>query len=125
MSSEALTVPWWSDPATRNKSSQLRHDQLGVHPGPRNAIQDPIVGRGIETPKARFADVSQPRAKLVAQQPKQSKHHVTDPGRIRHDFHRPQPRLVFQQAIEDVHRIAQRPGMTMAWKPVNWSEVKL
>ena len=39
MSSEALTVPWCSDPATRNKSSQLRAIRLRVYTGPRNRIQ--------------------------------------------------------------------------------------
>ena len=110
MSSEALTVPWWSEPATRNKSSQLRAISCGVHAGPRDAIQDPIVGPRIEAPELRLADVGQARAELIAEQPKQAKDHITDPGGIGHDFHRPQTRLVFQEAIEDEHRIAEGPG---------------
>ena len=110
MSSEALTVPCCSEPATRNKSSQFRTISSVFTRDRAMAIQDPIVGRGIETPEAGFSDVRQPGAELVAQQPEQAEDHVTDPSRVGHDLHRAQLRLVLQQAIEDEHRIAQRAG---------------
>ena len=57
MSSDALTVPCWSDPATRNKSSQLRVISVVFTRDRAMAVQDPVVGRGIETPEPRFANV--------------------------------------------------------------------
>jgi len=80
---------------------------------------------GSRRPKPRFTDIGQSWAELVAKQPEQAKDDLADPSGIGHDFYRSESGLMFEEAIQDVHRIAEVPGMTMAWKPVNWSEVKL
>jgi hypothetical protein len=109
MSSDALTVPWWRDPATRSKSSQFRRISLVGTRERAMLFKTPVIGAGIEAPELRFPNISQAWTKLVAQQPKQAKHHITDTGRICHDLHRPQLCLVFQEAIEDIHGITQGP----------------
>jgi hypothetical protein len=83
-------------------------NQWDGHAGSGNGIQTPIIGRRIHPPKAGFADIGQPGAELVAEEPKQAEDDITDPGGIRHDFDRLELGLVFEEAIQDGHRIAER-----------------
>src|SRR5258705_537105 len=58
-----------------------------MHLSPGDGVQNTIISRGIETPKPRFANVREARAELVAQEPEQSAHDITDTGGVRHDAH--------------------------------------
>ena len=46
-----------------------RHE-FGIRTGTGNAIEDAIVGRGVESPKLGFANIGHPRTELVPQEPK-------------------------------------------------------
>ena len=82
-------------------------NQFGVDPGARDGVEDPVVSLGITTSKLCFANIGQAWAKLIAQEPKQSKHHITHPSGIGHDFQRSQSRPMFQKPIQDIHRIPE------------------
>ena len=62
----------------------------------------------IEAPAPGRTDIGKPGL-LVPQEPEYTKDDVTRAGGVCHDFEGPPARLLFQQTIEDEHRIPQRP----------------
>ena len=92
-------------------------DQFGVDAVPRQAVHRPVIGGVVDAPEPGLADVGEPGAELVAQEPEQAENDVAGPRRIGHDFQGAQARLLFQQTFQDEQRIAERTGEDDAVEP--------
>ena len=71
-------------------------------------FERPVVGLRVHPPEPGLAEVGQPGAELVAQQPEQAEDQVAVAGRVAHDLVRAQAGLLLQQAFEDEQRVAER-----------------
>jgi len=72
----------------------------------RHIIQHTVIGLGIDTPEPGATDIGKTGTELKPQQPEQPQDDLTAPGRIRHQLHRPQAGLVFEQSLQDKQRVA-------------------
>lgn len=107
MSSEALTVPIWSDP---EDVVPARSDGLRLHLMARDLVQRSVVGFRVEALESRPPDIRKARTELVAEEPEQAEDDVARAGGVRHDLGGPEAGLLLKEAVEDENRIAQRSG---------------
>src|SRR4051812_6410077 len=76
MMAPAWILPSLSDPTRRSRSSQFQLDELDIDAMAREAVEYAVVGGSVDAPETGVADVCEPWAELVAQEPKQSEHRV-------------------------------------------------
>ena len=84
---------------------------------PCKTVQRPVFRAAIDTPEPRAAEVCEPGAELKPQQSEQPKDEIAVGGRVRHDLLDFEARFVLEQAIENVERVADRPGDDDGVKP--------
>ena len=84
---------------------------------PCKTVQRPVFRAAIDPPEPRAAEVCKPGAELKPQQSEQPKDEIAVGGRVRHDLLDFEARFVLEQAIENVERVADRPGDDDGVKP--------
>ena len=102
--------PSLSDPARRSRSSQFRLDELDVDPVAGQAVERAVVGGPVDAPEAGIADVGEPGAELVAQEPEQPEHRVSVGCSIGHDFRGFEVGFLVEQQSQDEQAVAQCAG---------------
>ena len=95
----------------------MTSDEFEVDATPCKTVQRPVFRAAIDTPEPRAAEVCEPGAELKPQQSEQPKDEIAVGGRVRHDLLDFEARFVLEQAIENVERVADRPGDDDGVKP--------
>ena len=85
-------------------------DQFYSHALPRRALERSVVDLAVHAPEPRLAEIGQPRAKLVAEQPEESEDRIAVARGVGHDFGRLKAGLLFEKSRKHVERVAQRAG---------------
>ena len=85
-------------------------DALGVDAMAGERVQPPIVGAGVDAPETGAADVGEPGAELVAQEPEQAEDAVGVGAGVGHDLGRLELGLLAEQEAEDDQAVLERAG---------------
>jgi hypothetical protein len=82
-------------------------DELDVDPVAGQAVERAVVGGPVNAPEAGIADVGEPGAELVAQEPEQPEHRVSVGCSIGHDFRGFEVGFLVEQQSQDQQAVAQ------------------